>query len=91
MLRQRLLQEVYYAAEVGEELKDAVGDRKFEVHLDINPSERWASNKVLNEAKGIIRAYGLEPVVKPDSLAASSVADKVAVAIREDERNPLER
>ena len=89
VLKQRLMKEVFYASKIAYEISDVVEDRVFEVHLDINSNERWESSIIIKEALGYVRGMGLIPVIKPDALAASSVADRVAVSIREDEKNPL--
>lgn len=76
----RLMTEVYKAAAAGASVKEWVGNRKFEVHLDINPDSTHYSNVAYTEAKGVIIGYlGIEPKFKPEAFAASSVADYDAV------------
>ncbi len=75
-LKQRLMQEVYFATEAALEVVDAVGDRHFEIHLDINPDARYKSNIAVKEACGYVRGMlGLDPKLKPESLMASNAAD----------------
>lgn len=72
----RLMNEVYKVSETVRELADVLEDRKFEVHLDINPNILHGSSCVINQATGyILGVNGIKPVVKPDSWAASCVSD----------------
>ena len=78
-LRQRLMTEVGYAATAAYEIAEVVGERPFEVHLDLNPNPNYKSSKVIKEAMGyIIGTVGFYPQVKPDSIMASNCADKWA-------------
>jgi len=76
-LRERLMREVDYAVLTALNIMDAVEDRPFEVHLDINPDDNFRSSVVVKEAIGYVRAQGLKPVLKPDSIAAYAVADYI--------------
>lgn len=74
----RLMNEVYKVSEVYSTLKDILADREVEIHLDINPSERWGSSCVVSSAVGYIRGVcGLDPKIKPNAFAASYAADAV--------------
>ncbi len=77
-LRHRLMGEVDRAVYTALMISDVVGDRPFEVHLDINPNPRHDSSIVVREAIGYVLAQGLKPVVKPNSIAASTVADYIS-------------
>jgi len=77
-LRHRLMGEVDRAVYTALMISDVVGNRPFEVHLDINPNPRYDSNVVVKEAIGYVLAQGLKPVVKPNSIAASTVADYIS-------------
>lgn len=75
-LKQRLLMEAGFAIEVASEIIDVVGDRQFQVHLDLNPSPKHKSNVALKEAIGYVQgSLGITPIVKPHSWAASHSAD----------------
>lgn len=74
-LRNRLLTEVQLALEAFYAIEDVVGNRKLEVHLDVNPDQKYASNVVTAEALGWVRSLGLEAKVKPYSFAATTAAD----------------
>ncbi|MCS6998579.1 MAG: hypothetical protein N2648_06390 [Aquificaceae bacterium] len=76
-LRHRLLEEVSRAVYLALEISEVVGERPFEVHLDINPNPEHNSNIILKEAIGYVLAQGLKPVVKPHSIAATTVADYI--------------
>ena len=74
----RLMNEVYYAAEVFEKLKDVLDDREVEIHLDLNPSAEHGSNCVIQQAIGYIKGVcGVTPMVKPEAPAASFGADRL--------------
>lgn len=74
-MRERLWKEVEMVAEIAIALEPYIGERKFEVHLDLNPNKADKSSVIITEAVGYITALGFQAVVKPDSFAASSVAD----------------
>ncbi len=74
-MRPRLLMEVQYALEAFYAIEDIVGNRRLEVHLDVNPDPRHASNVVTNEALGWVRGLGIQARIKPDSFAATTAAD----------------
>lgn len=83
-LRQRLMYEVYLVADIGYKISDTIGDRNFEVHLDINPNDKHKSNLVMKEAVGyILGMFGFKPKLKPHAFAASGASDHFAVAIRD--------
>lgn len=72
-IRRRLLEEVSRAVYTALLIADVVEDRPFEVHLDINPNHR--SSIIVKEAVGYVLAQGLKPVLKPDAIVATAVAD----------------
>ncbi len=74
-IRQRLLEEVSRAVYTALMIADVVDERPFEVHLDINPNPDHRSSLIVKEAVGYVLAQGLKPVLKPDAIAASTVAD----------------
>lgn len=75
-LRQRLMQEVQFAVELSDLILDCIGNRNFEIHLDINPDEKQGSNVVIKEAIGYVRGVtGIDPKVKPEAIASSYAAD----------------
>lgn len=87
--RMRLMNEVMRTASMYLELHDAIGERKFELHLDINPDEIHGSSCVIQEAVGYIRGMcNVIPMVKPSSFAASFCADRLKeiLSIQDDNR-----
>lgn len=75
-LKLRLLQEVTYALEAFSHVHEAIGDRRFEIHLDIASDPQWESNVAMSEARGyVLGVSGKEPEFKPNALAASFAAD----------------
>ena len=74
----RLMQEVYKVSDLFHELADVLADRHVEVHLDINPNERYKSSAVVNQAIGYIKGTcNIDPQVKPNAFAASYAADRL--------------
>ena len=79
----RLMTEVYKVSEIYLELKDVIEDRLVEVHLDINPSAKHASNQVVQQAIGYIRGTcNLEALIKPNAFAASYAADRLKFILK---------
>jgi len=79
----RLMTEVYKVSQIYLELKDVIEDRYVEVHLDINPSVKHASNAVVNQAIGYIRGTcNLEALIKPNAFAASYAADRLKFILK---------
>jgi predicted RNase H-related nuclease YkuK (DUF458 family) len=78
-LKLRLLQEVTFALEAFDGVQDAIGDRQFEIHLDIASDPKWESNVAMADAKGYVMGVtGRAPEFKPYALAASFAADEYA-------------
>lgn len=74
----RLMNEVYKVSDLFHELSDVLEDRYVEVHLDINPNERYASSQVVNQAIGYIKGTcNIDAQVKPQAFAASYAADRL--------------
>lgn len=79
-LRQRLMREVEFGIGIAYELADVIGERPFEVHLDLNPDPKHKSNVCVKEANGyVLGMLGFEPKLKPEAFAASAVSDRWAV------------
>ena len=76
--RLRLMNEVYKVSELYLELAKYIDVEAYDVqvHLDINPDEKWGSSCVINEAIGYVKGVcQITPLVKPKAWAASSAAD----------------
>ena len=74
--RMRLMNEVMRTAQMYLDLADAIEDRHVEIHLDINPNEKFGSSCVISEAIGYIKGMcNITPKVKPNGFAASVAAD----------------
>lgn len=78
-LHQRLWQEALFSLSVGQELLKVLADKKldfrFELHLDLGNIGK-SSNSV-KEIINLIRGYGFEIRIKPESYAASKIADRL--------------
>lgn len=77
-LSQKLMMEVQYAITAGLAIIDDVGDRRFQIHLDLNGSPKHKSNAVVKEACGYVRGtFGFDAHIKPNAPAASYASDKL--------------
>lgn len=75
-LREKLWREVNYTLELAHIVKEYVGIRDFEVHLDLNEDINEASSVIVKEAKAMVEANGFKVRVKPNSpFLASHCAD----------------
>ncbi len=83
--RQRILEEVYLSCELALSFREALKERingsetspkyQFEyIHADVGPSGR--TKDMIKEVVGLIRSNGFIPKIKPESFAASVVADR---------------
>lgn len=78
-LRITLNTEAQLAIDSAMELKDSIGGRGFEIHLDINPDKRFKSSQVIQEAMGYVYGMlGIKAKIKPEAFAASTAADHFA-------------
>ena len=78
----RLMNEVYKVADLFHALSDVLEDREVEVHLDINPNEKYGSSCVVQQAIGYIKGTcNVAPMVKPKAFAASYAADRLKFAL----------
>ncbi len=75
-LKQKLMMEVQYAITAGLAIVEDVGDRKFQIHLDLNGNPKHKSNAVVKEACGYVRGtFGFDAHIKPVAPAASYAGD----------------
>jgi predicted RNase H-related nuclease YkuK (DUF458 family) len=75
-IKQRMLNEVAFAVQHASDVIDVIGDRHFEIHIDINRSPKHKSNVALKEAAGyVLGTFGFEPKFKPESWAATHCSD----------------
>lgn len=73
----RLMTEVHKLSELFLQFKESLSEREYEIHLDINPDERYGSSCVVQEAIGYVRGVcGIHPQLKPNAFAASFCADR---------------
>ncbi len=73
----RMMKEVMLVTDVYTQLEEVLFDKDFAIHLDINPVKGNGSNVAYGAARGMIFGMvGIEPVMKPDAWAASTVADR---------------
>lgn len=76
--RMRLVNEAYKAVDIASQLVDSIGDRHFELHLDLNTDPKYKSNSAVKEALGyVLGVLGFEAKLKPHAWCASIGADKI--------------
>ncbi len=78
-LRDRIIQEVMLSLETAQEILGVLKTMEapnfdFEIHADIG--EKGETKTMIQEVVGMIRANNFEARTKPDSYAASNVADR---------------
>src|SRR5581483_3254531 len=78
-LRDRIIREVLISLDIAKEIlselkKSTLPEFDFEIHADIGVN--GPTNAVIQEVMGIIRAHNFEPKMKPESYAATNVADR---------------
>lgn len=83
--KNRILQEVYLSCELALSLRETL-EKEFGkatptfnyqfqyIHADVG--ERGKTKEMVKEVTGLIKANGFEPMIKPQSFAASVVADR---------------
>lgn len=69
----KLQREVMCSLEIAEEMKN-IGFENITVHLDINPDDRYISNKFYKEFVNTVKGCGFVCITKPDAFA-TSIAD----------------
>lgn len=75
---QRLFTEVMKIGDLYMKLQDVLNDKDVSIHLDLNPDKKHGSSCAVSEAIGYIKGVcGIDPVIKPDSWAASIAADRL--------------
>lgn len=78
-LRDRIIQEVLFSIDTAKEILIILKNLEappfdFEIHADIG--ENGETKSMIQEVVGMIRAYNFEARTKPESYAASKVADR---------------
>ncbi len=71
----RLLNEVWYAVEVAEAMKEAGLPKVKWIDIDINPDPRYKSNEVLRQAVGMVEGMGYKVRYKTLGPIATYCAD----------------
>lgn len=71
----RLLNEVWYAVEVAEAMKEAGIPKVKWIDIDINPDPRFKSNEVFRQAVGLVEGMGYEVRYKSLGPIATYAAD----------------
>ena len=77
-IRSRLELEVIASCHVATKIREKIPGRDINVHADLNPSIETVSGKYSKQLKSLIISYGFLAKIKPDSWAASWLADRLA-------------
>ncbi|MBI2041777.1 MAG: hypothetical protein HYT20_02005 [Candidatus Nealsonbacteria bacterium] len=72
--KQRILEEVMLSCQFALLLREKIGKEVRYIHADVG--EKGQTRDMVKEVVGLIRGNGFEPRIKPDSYAASVVADR---------------
>lgn len=85
-MKNRLREEIYRATDAAMIIMDSdlLLDKRiidYQVHIDINPNEEFASNLVYKEAIGYVSAMGFDVYAKPHAMAASFAGDAICRSI----------
>ena len=80
-LKNRIIQEAILSLKVGQEILAVLKTYKlpefnFEIHVDIG--EKGKTKEMISEVIKMVHSYQFEPFIKPNSFAASNVADRYA-------------
>lgn len=78
-LRDRILREVVTSLDIAKTTINALRrhqDLKFDLEIHVDVGENGETKQMIQELVGMIRANNFEARTKPDSYAASSVADR---------------
>lgn len=77
-LRERLMREVWMSVNVGLELNAHMPETAgLTIHVDANPNLKFRSSDHVKELTAMVVSQGFQTVLKPDSWAASHLADHV--------------
>jgi len=71
----RIMQEAQYAIEIALELAEIFPTENIEVHLDVNTRKGNLSQALADQLSGYAKAAGFACKLKPDSWAATGIAD----------------
>jgi predicted RNase H-related nuclease YkuK (DUF458 family) len=79
-LHEQLLKETWYSVTAALDVMSLAPESVpniVSIHLDVNVNPKDASTKYKNELVGMVLAQGFEAVTKPDSWAATHLADHI--------------
>lgn len=79
--QQRLFRETYDAVDSAlfiNPILESIGYNIKEIHTDLNPDPKYASNDMIKECIGYITGMGFNGIVKPNSWASMECADRMS-------------
>lgn len=72
----RLFKETTDSIQIANEIKNINDKAEIEIHMDVNSNSKFLSGKYSSAIIGYITGVGFKYKIKPDSYAASAVADR---------------
>ena len=72
----RLMNETTDSLQIANDIKENFPNAKIEIHLDVNSNSKYLSHKYSSSVIGYIKGCGYDYKIKPESYAASCVADR---------------
>lgn len=79
-IENRLFQETYRSVEIAKMVDNLLEDTQYcveQIHCDLNSNNKYKSNKAVSMCVGYICGNNYKPIIKPDSFAASTIADSL--------------
>jgi len=76
-INREVVQSITLAQEVRGRLKEVLGDEFFwndQIHIDVG--RKGPTKELVDSVVGMVKGYGFEAVIKPESFGASVVADR---------------
>jgi len=77
-LKERLASEVWRSLEVALEISNTIKSANIIVHVDVNKSPKFKSGNHQQELVSMVVGQGFKCEIKPNSFAATAVADRYA-------------
>jgi len=74
-LQHKLFQETFLSLEIATELCEYIDADQIQVHVDANTNLNQGSGQYHQQLAGMVVGHGFKAILKPDSWAASHVAD----------------
>lgn len=74
-LRDQLIQETWLSIDLAQKVSSMV-DKDVTIHMDVSQDPKFKSGRYKKELTGFVKGFGFNYELKPNSWAASSIADR---------------